>query len=82
MVESIPAKVVGTIAPPAPAEPAARAGYEEIWRELVATKAHVADMRNQLLARERADDELREYVRRHIKRIDAIASRLARAGQR
>lgn len=59
-----------------------RAGYEELWRDLVSAKAHVAELRNIVAAQDREIENLRIYVRRHVKRLDAVASRLEAAAAR
>ena len=74
--ETAGGQVVATLGPPRDEQQEARAGYEELWRELVATKARVAESINEVRALIRAFDELETYCRRHVKRIDAIASRL------
>lgn len=79
-IEPAASKVVATIAPATPAQLEARAAYEDVWKELVATKAHVADLKNQLAAQGRAFDDLSADVRRHIKRLQSIAGRLTRRG--
>lgn len=56
-----------------------RAGFEELWRDSVATKALIADLANKLNAALREVEDLRIYIRRHVKRLDAVASRIERA---
>jgi len=73
--EQIPVRLV---LPPIE-EPRASAGFEELWRELVATKARCAEALNEIAVLRRAYDDLATDTRRHVKRVDAIASRLTRA---
>jgi hypothetical protein len=65
-----------TIVPPESEERRARAGYEELWRDLVAVKARCAEAINEVAVLRRAFEDLKTDTRRHIKRVDAIASRL------
>lgn len=74
-----PSKVVATIAPPETDEQRARADYAAVWRELIETKAKLAGAMNELSAQARAFKDLERYVQRHVKRLDAVASRLERA---
>lgn len=74
-----PERKVVSIAPAPTEEQATRAGYGELWRELVTTKAKLAELLNARAQDQLVIDELRQYVRRHVKRLDAIASRLERA---
>jgi len=71
-------KVVAKIEPAVSEEQAARTSYESVWRELVETKARLAEALNEIRSLGRAFDELEVYVRRHVKRLDAIASRLTK----
>lgn len=72
---------VAVVTPISPAAEVARdrASYEELWRDSVATKALVADLANKLNAALREIDDLRIYCRKHVKRLDAVASRIERA---
>lgn len=53
-----------------------RAGFESTWRELVVVKARCAELMNEVAVLRRAFEDLKTDTRRHIKRVDAIASRL------
>lgn len=70
------AKVVGSIEPAASEEERAHARYEDVWHELTAVKARLADALNAIAAQARAFEDLEVYCRRHVKRFDAIASRI------
>lgn len=62
---------------PAPSEEQqARVGYEELWRELISTKAKLADALNQIAAQTREVQDLRNTFRRHVRRLDALVSRV------
>lgn len=72
-------KVVATIVPPVSDEQRDRASYAEVWRELVETKAKLASLMNEQRVLHRAFEDLETYCRRHVKRVDAIASRITKA---
>lgn len=72
------AKVIATIQPPGADTVAGRDQLADLWAELVAVKAKLAEVINALNSSERARDELERYVRRAVKRIDTTAGRLSR----
>jgi len=76
-----PSKVVAAIVPAQTEGQAARAEYESVWRELVETKAKLAEVMNEQRSLARAFSDLEDYCRRHVKRLDALTSRVARAAR-
>lgn len=71
-----PAQKIVKLEPAVGEDRVARAEYESVWREVVETKARCAEAMNECASLRRAFDDLATYCRRHVKRIDAIASRL------
>lgn len=65
------------VMPSAPvSDQAASASFEELRRELVTVKAKLAELLNARAIDEMHVLELRRYCARHVKRLDAIASKL------
>ena len=74
-----PSKVVAAIVPPDHEHRQARADYEEVWREMVQIKARLANVANEIVLLQDQMAEHRRSMTRHVKRLDAVASRLATA---